>query len=264
MQTSFKEILLGRRSQGLTLIDADLSDLPRPRNLNNRPLMQPRMLGTPRTENGAAKPQHQPVRIPLNPPDRADVNECVTKLDVSSIRTGSEIAELERASFIARERLPPDLATGQLVLNEETIDCDGPAPLRGIVDQVYSCPLSCGETLVPVDTKIRWSDKTNSYDVTQLSIYRYILVHGQRFAGTGKVVAYWGYIRAVNEDGQPTYKQVTLLPDSHIESLYARWTHLFYSDSVNEADFRSKESNCRKCSGNAVCARSSIRNSGSQ
>lgn len=87
------------------------------------------------------------------------------------------------------ERMPRILRSAQLVLNETSISTQQPFRLHGQVDQAFR---TRNGQLVLVDTKTRNEHVVRSEDITQLSLYAFILrVNGER------KLAPYGYVRTV-------------------------------------------------------------------
>lgn len=97
------------------------------------------------------------------------------------------------------ERMPRILRSAQLVLNETSISTQKPFPLHAQVDQAFRTKKG---QLVLVDTKTRREPVMHEDDVTQLSLYAFILrTQGERS------LAPYGYIRTITSS-HPDRKSV--------------------------------------------------------
>lgn len=97
------------------------------------------------------------------------------------------------------ERMPRVLRSAQLVLNESLVSTQQPFPLHGQVDQAFRTKRG---QLVLVDTKTRREPVVHHDDITQLSLYAFIL----RTQGEKRLAPY-GYIRTVTSS-HPDSKSV--------------------------------------------------------
>ena len=123
----------------------------------------------------------------------------------------------ESKPFLGRkysEQMPRELTEGKLFLSESDIATTLPRPIHGRVDQVYEYK----GALVPVDTKVRQSDRIYPSDVAQLSVYKVILENGLKH----RVLPY-GYIRLIHygvHGRSVRYKKVKLFSEHRIVSLW--------------------------------------------
>lgn len=116
--------------------------------------------------------------------------------------------------FLIKERMPYDLQQGKLIFNETDIECLGPYPCRGRIDQGFLVE----NRFVPLDTKTRKRHRYYESDVIQLSLYAYIVYHRYRLAP-----ACYGYVRTVvfHSTGKSVeYHYVKLYGFAYLEQNY--------------------------------------------
>lgn len=114
-------------------------------------------------------------------------------------------------AFLINENMPYDLQQGKLIFNETDIECLGPYPCRGRIDQGFLVE----NKFVPLDTKTRKRHRYYESDVIQLSLYAYIVYHRYRLQP-----AFYGYVRTVvfNERGKTIeYHAVKLYSFDYLE-----------------------------------------------
>lgn len=128
-------------------------------------------------------------------------------------------AETQRYEDGERACMPDELKSAHLVMNEALVRSRDGVDLGARVDQVFA---TVGGPLVLVETKRRRSLHLRRRDQVQLSGQRYVLLRSRAPEAAGKVIAMYGWVRIVWPGRNPTYRRVTLLPDSVIEGLIGR------------------------------------------
>lgn len=119
-----------------------------------------------------------------------------------------------RSSWSELERMPRELQTSTLFMNEQSISMNAPVPYHGKVDQVFK---TSNGRLIIVDTKSRDSETLFTSDIYQMSVYRFIL--SRRY---GSAVSMYGYLRISKGNYKPeiTYLRVRLLGDDAMIHLW--------------------------------------------
>lgn len=149
---------------------------------------------------------------------------------------------------------PPGRGFQDLVMSEQDLFTDRPAPLAGRPDEVYLGPR--GE-LIPVETKTRGRGVVYLSDRIQLSVYAVLLRHAKhrRLPGKpgrqGRPVASYGYVRLVITQQYTQWKRVELLSESDVVRLAER------RRALEQGKVRPHPANnptsCRRCSYRAGC-----------
>ena len=125
------------------------------------------------------------------------------------------------SSYDAAERqyMPPEVASGALVLSEDLIRVRIPAKVVAKTDQVY---LTTDGLLVPVENKTRTRDVVYDYDRVEISVQGFVLRHGRPAHLRKYQVASYGYVRVLVDGRRPRYHRVELESDLNIVSMRQR------------------------------------------
>lgn len=107
----------------------------------------------------------------------------------------------QRRKFILKERMPTELADGQLIRSEHYIRTEVPRKMHGTLDQLYRV-LSGLHVLV--DSKTRDKHQVFLKDIVQVSVYRVIL------SRIGLKMADYAYFRVVTPEGVEYLKRKLL------------------------------------------------------
>jgi len=128
-----------------------------------------------------------------------------------------------RQSWLLGENLPPPLRGARLFASERNFVIHRPFELYGRPDQVYR---RTGRELVIVDTKKRAWARVTWRDRVQLSLYKLLLERALNpwYAVWRRPysVSSHAYLRCVTDKGV-VYKELELLSEYHIQTLYLRY-----------------------------------------
>lgn len=147
---------------------------------------------------------------------------------------------------------PSDIGGDELdgavcVLNERLIRIRRPVRLSGRPDQVWR---RRDRVLVVVDTKRRRAPRIYESDRVQLSAYRFLLKHTNRFRN--EEIADHGFIRTESKSGAARFMKVDLLDDDEVLQLYKRAKSLRNSSAAPTAN--PSKALCRGCGHRGRCA----------
>lgn len=142
-----------------------------------------------------------------------------------------------------RAAMPPEIASGRLVISEKLLYRKGPRPFAAKTDQGF---LTQDGWLVFVESKTR--NRMSASDLVQISAQAVAAASRRDLAGR---VATWGYIRLAPAGARPYYQRVDLLPEERIDQLWDRWNAL-KTRRVHPL-YRPHISRCRTCLKRATC-----------
>ncbi len=138
----------------------------------------------------------------------------MTRSAATQPRSEAKAATLSDYESVERAAMPEEIASGSLVISEQTLHRKGNRPLAAKTDQVFRTQWGL---LVPVETKTR--KRLYASDIVQLSCQAVAL------ADHGTVTDY-GYIRLVVPGRTPDYQKVKHLSASEIDRLWDRYQAL--------------------------------------
>lgn len=121
-----------------------------------------------------------------------------------------------------RSAMPLELATGTLVLSEQTLRVTRPDYLVARFDQVFA---TRDGRIVPVDTKTRHRAKVTLYDQIELGVQAAVLRGHLSGPLRGRVENY-GYIRFAPPGRRPVYRRTGIPDDAQLSQLVRRYRSL--------------------------------------